>query len=127
MVLTVVVTGFLLAAAQCAMLVYVGHVARVLSERCTQLEADVEGLSAAHVAGELAELKADVDHLSRTFRKNIGRVWAEMHHDGALRRNNESQGPLDLTPRSSGPPPDVVDDDLEAVLALQSAKPARPS
>lgn len=89
-----------------------------LSERIASLERGLQATTGTHLAGELAALAGDVEALSKTVRKNFGRVWAELHHDGALRRNNASQSTI---------PTDDVDEDLAATLALQGAPTARPN
>lgn len=72
-----------------------------------------EKVSAAHLAAELAALAGDVERLATSSRKQFGKVFAELHHSGTLKRNVESQ--LDVEQ------PHATDPELEALLALQSS------
>lgn len=62
-----------------------------LRTRIEKLENSVHTTSNAHLAVELAALGADLERLAASSRKNFGRVWAELHHDGVLERNVEKQ------------------------------------
>jgi hypothetical protein len=88
-----------------------------LSERVKSCETGLQMTSGTHLQAELAALAGDVDALSKTVRKNFGRVWAELHHDGMLKRNNHSQREIEEP---------ALDDELAATLALQRANPASP-
>lgn len=65
-------------------------------KRVAACESGLKETSGPRVAAELADLRAAVDSLAATQRKQFGKVWAELHHDGVLKRNTESQG--DETP-----------------------------
>jgi hypothetical protein len=65
------------------------------SMRCDALEKRVDTTTSAHLAGELAALAGDVESLAKTVRKNFGRVWAELHHDGLLERANNKQAEIE--------------------------------
>jgi len=56
-----------------------------------RLETGLKQTSAASVATDLAALQGDVESLAKTVRKNFGRVYAELHKDGVLKRNGEAQ------------------------------------
>jgi len=69
-----------------------------LAERLTRAEQSLAQTSGAHLAVELADLAGDVDTLAKSVRKNFGRVFAELHADGALARNEAKQEDLAETP-----------------------------
>ena len=72
-----------------------------LRDRTSALESDVKLTSNAHLSTELAALAADVDSLAKGVRKNFGRVFAELHQDGALKRNGEKQIDAAETPEQT--------------------------
>jgi len=57
--------------------------------RITACEAGLKLTSGTHIAGELAALHADVETLARSTRKQLGKVWAELQHDGTIKRNEQ--------------------------------------
>lgn len=62
-----------------------------LRDRVSKLESEMKTASGTHAAVEVAALAADVDKLSSSMRKQFGRVFAELHMDGTLKRNAEAQ------------------------------------
>lgn len=62
-----------------------------LTERVARCESGIAQTSSTHVAAELAALAADVEKLATNQRKQFGKVWAELHHDGVLKRNEAAQ------------------------------------
>ena len=62
-----------------------------LRDRMSACESDLKLTSNAHLSTELAALAGDVDSLAKGVRKNFGRVFAELHLDGTLKRNTEKQ------------------------------------
>lgn len=72
-----------------------------LSARVQACELGAKQTSGTHLAAELAGLGAEVDKLARNMRKQFGAVWAELQHDGVLKRNEESQADLAETPEQT--------------------------
>lgn len=64
---------------------------RALGGRLTACESGLKQTSAAHFEVVVADLAADVEKLAASTRKQFGRVFAELHHDGTLERNAERQ------------------------------------
>lgn len=101
-----------------------------LTRRLSDLEATIAEIEtttrqsdATHLATELAVLDGDVKALAANLKRQMGRVWAELHHEGLLKRNSNSQSDLAPVPRV---PNGVVDDDLAAMLALQAGPTVTP-
>lgn len=59
------------------------------------LESGLKQTSGAHLATEVAALGGDVEKLAASVRKQFGKVFAELHHDGTLRRNAERQSDVE--------------------------------
>lgn len=66
-----------------------------IRDRLTRCENGLRETSGPHLASELAALAGDVEALARTVKKNFGRVYAELHADGVLRRNAEAQDDIE--------------------------------
>lgn len=63
--------------------------------RVEQCESSLRNTSGTHQAAEVAALAADVQALAASCRKNFGKVFAELHRDGALKRNAEAQADIE--------------------------------
>lgn len=68
---------------------------RSITARLEACESGLKQTSSAQVAVDLAALAGDVENLAKIVRKNFGRVFAELHHDGLLDRNRESQADVE--------------------------------
>lgn len=66
-----------------------------LMARIAGCETSLITTNAAHFAVEVAGLAADVEKLAASTRKQFGRVFAELHHDGTLERNAERQADVE--------------------------------
>jgi len=88
-------------------------------QRLTACETGLTQTSGSHLARVVADLAADVEAIAASNRKNFGRVFAELHQDGALKRNGAKQQRV--------PVDDIDDPELEHMIALQNALPSSPS
>lgn len=60
-------------------------------QRLKACETGLQQTSQAHLSAELEGLAGDVAALASSQRKQFGKVWAELHHDGVLKRNADAQ------------------------------------
>jgi hypothetical protein len=90
---------------------YSGNV-KLLHTRISDRLRELEGQTPAKLAAEVAALSDAVSRVADTHRRFAGKVWAELRGDHA---------------QKAVPNGETEDDDLRAVLALQTAKPVSPN
>lgn len=87
-----------------------------LGDRCSKLSADVEKKSPATLRAEVDDLRGALDRVTASNRREFGALWGKLGPRTPARTFDGTTGlPLE------------GDDELEAVIALQSAKPVGPN